>query len=702
MTVLHTISRVIIVVLIAGLLMPGFVALPLAGDAIGFGRSVSVPVKVVLVGFSEREIDASYLTWTGSFKNLPNSITNIDLESGNSTGVVFRPEYSLKIASTAFREELVSYLHSIGRRSHGKNPWFGQYQVDKQNEDYYNFAPLAIDYEVYDANSVEDWLWAHGEDIDGYPEAGWTIILAYLPELPSVSWSDVQAFKRTNGDQLPKSMPHYYGISHTDLDLGYKSRYRDYMNAWGGHHRLWFIDLSAGPVFNSEWEDLPLQVVLGDNNIDTSSVFGKKWLTEYLADYVWQATLNFIAPDFVYYPQYSPNYKIDVFVLDDRNPEEKVKVPIQDTVNKDTVAAAYRDLVPYSTVTVNLSFPEVTQPLHELIRSHYKYTDSWIEGNVFATPERYGVVDLRPIYEYMLDNIESFESSPRTSPDAITIPVFAFALSGETYFTYTYKWSIGKIDWETGALLGIALKECVFISYNQWEFTRGDQVDPPQQGKGEGFTQTIIHEVGHELGLMHPHQYGDVGDFIFSPMGYFTDDYEFGQIDKDALRRAHVDQLYLETELLLAQASGNPDVAGLVSQAREKLIEVDSAYAKMEYDTAIHPALAAHNLANQASPNSVPPKEAVARLEDTLNKARNELAETKSQIPIYLVAGVGVGFGAAMAVLTLMRRQVVRGKKLSGTESLVEAPRHCVSCGREILPESLFCEHCGARQRSVA
>jgi hypothetical protein len=666
MTFLRKLSRVLVVLLFASLAVPGFASIPWAEASTDFDRSVSLPVKVVLIGFNEQQVDTTYLSWSGYDKNLPSSITNVALESGNSTGVVFRPKYSFSFASSSLKESLVSYLGTIGRKVHGKNPWFGQYQIDKQNKGYYVSVPIAIDYVVYDANSVEDWLWAHGQDIGGYPEDGWTIIIVNLPELPSVSWADVQTFKRSNGDQLPKSMPHYYGISHTDVDLGYKSRYRDFMNAWGGHHRLWFIDLSAGPVFNSEWEDLPLQVVLGDNKLDVSSTFGKKWITEYLADYIWQATLNFIAPQFVYYPQYSPNYQIDVFILDDRDPAEKGIIPIQGTVNKDMVASAFRDLVPYSTVTVNLSFPKVTQQLHELIRSHYKYTDSWIQGNIFASPERYGVVDLRPIYQYMLENMASFDPKAHMGPDTITIPVFAFALSGETYFTYTYKWSIGKTDWETGALLGIALKECVFISYNQWEFTRGDQVDPPQPGKGEGFTQTIIHEVGHEFGLMHPHEYGDIGDFIFSPMGYFTDDYKFGQIDKDAIQRAHVDQVYMVTQLFLAEAGGNPEVTGLVSQARDKLAEVDSAYSRMEYGNAFEPALEAYSLAKQASPRSVVPQETEGQLGDTLNKTRSELAEAKSQIPMYFIAGLAAGLVAAMAIFLFIRRQLPHSRRLGG------------------------------------
>ena len=685
--------HVFVVLLITTLAASGFVNIPqVAAASSNFGRSVAIPVRVVLVGFDETQIDAGNLAWSGSGKNLPDSITNVDLISGNTTGVVFRPQYSISFASSGFKDSFVSYLKSIEKKTTGKNPWFVQYQGDKDNSDYCVAEPMPVNYVVYDANSVEEWLWSHGNDVGGYPVDGWTIVVAYLPELPSISWMDIQAFRRTNGEELPKSKPHYYGISHTDADLGYKSRYRDFMNAWGGHHKMWFVDLSAGPVWNAGYEDLPLQVAIGDNNIDITRGFGKSWLTEYVSDYVWQATLNFVAPSFVYYPQYVSNYQVDVFILDDRSSDEKLKVPIEKTVNRDMVASSLQGLVPYSKVTVNLNYLEINDDLRELIRSNTKFADSWIYGSISCSPQRYEVVDLRPIYKYVLDNLGTLDPNPRLTEDTMTIPVFAFAFSGQTYFTYAYKWDIGKVDWETGALLGIALDEFVFVSFNQWEFTRGEQIDPPQPGKGDGFTQTLIHEVGHEFGLMHPHQYGNIGDFVYSAMGYFTDDYEFGLTDKDALQRAHVDQLYIKTLELLARMDGS-SAAQDAAKVREKLAQVDSAYVKMEYASAIPLVVEAYALAKQSAPT----------LTTTQTHATTqpgyEPSATKDQSLLYLVAGLAVGLVVAVVVFVVMKRQTTRGKDPSATRTHAVAAQHCVSCGNEIMSQSLFCEHCGANQR---
>ncbi len=617
------------------------------------GRSVTIPIKVILVGFDQNQIVPTDMIAASSGTPLPASIPAFDFDTGNNTGVIYRPAYSFSFAPPNFKNNFENYLKSIAQTKTGNDTWFIQYAEDPQNPDYTDQNPVTIKYVVYDANSVENWLWSHSADFGGTLTNGWTIIISYLPDLPSVSFSDVHNFLLSNGKTTLSTTPHYYGLSATDKDLGYQSRYRDFMNAWGGHHRMWFVDLSAGPVFNSQWEDLPLQVAVGDNKIDLTSDFGHHWLTDYVGDYVSQATYNFIAQSFVYYPQYAKNYQIDVFVMDDRNQTDKAAIPIQRTVNKDLIQAAFRDLVPYSQVTVNLNFPTITPELDQLIKSNYKYTDSFMSGFVFASPQRYGVVNVKPAYNYMLSHLSQFESQPFFSGDTMTVPVFAFAFSGQTYFTDTYKWSIGKYDWENDALLGEALPKLVMISYNQWEFTRGNWIIPQQHGKGEGFTETIIHETGHEFGLMHPHQYGSIGDFISSPMGYFTNDYAFGQIDKDSIQRAHVDELYMATERLLAQSPGVS--SSTLSQVNAGLAQAEASYEQMNYTAAIPPVLAAFHLAQQATGNSAGLPQSsfefsTAQFLTTPPTTMQQSASTTSYIP-YLVIGIFVGLLGAAAIL---------------------------------------------------
>ena len=128
------------------------------------------------------------------------------------------------------------------------------------------------------------------------------------------------------------------------------------------------------------------------------------------------------------------------------------------------------------------------------------------------------------------------------------------------------------------------------------------------------------------------------------------------------------------------------------------IAEVDSAYASMEYGNAMGPVIAAYSLARQASPKIVTPQEIIGHLGDALNKTRSELAEARSQAPMYLIAGLAAGLVVAVVIFLLMRSKVVHAKTRDKTEVDTKASRHCVSCGKQILPDSVFCECCGARQ----
>jgi hypothetical protein len=135
---------------------------------------------------------------------------------------------------------------------------------------------------------------------------------------------------------------------------------------------------------------------------------------------------------------------------------------------------------------------------------------------------------------------------------------------------------------------------------------------------------------------MHPHQYGDIGDFTVSPMGYFTDDYKFGVIDKDAIQRAHADQLYMDAMSLISSSSSSD----LASQVRSRLAEADAAYSQMKYADAVQAALSGHQLAVQAAGTTTGPVAAPV------------------MSMIYLVVGAVVGLAIGLgAVMVLKRRK---------------------------------------------
>jgi len=637
-------------------------------------RYVSIPVKVVFVGVDPSTVDLGYIKWGG---NLPTTTFGQVLQpppGGSPTGVVYNVSYTFTFAGDEYKSKLESYLQSIQEVKNEPNPWFYYYTGEPSGyvstSNFYSLKAV-----TYDANKVENWIYNNQQDLGDFPSNGWTLMFMYLPELPSYSYEDYSDFLVYQRAAKPNGTAHYYSVRYQDSDLGYQLRYRDYSTGWGGIHRLWFNDLSAGPTFWTWPEDFPLQIELKDNNIDLRSPYGRTWFTQYVADYITQATWNIVTPFFVYTPTYSSKYTFDVHIFDNRTVKEKQAVDIHSTVDPDKIRATFQDLLPYSDIEASVKFEDLSnyKVLQEVIRSNYKYTDSFTFG-VSGQPLQYGIVDARPVYMYLEDNLQKFEPNFHRDRSEFTVPVFAFAFSNDTLFTFTYKWIIAQPDSEVKALLGVALGDITLVSLSQQQFQRGNYVTPIQPGRGEGFTQVIIHESGHMLGLSHPHNFGPVGDFIMSVMGYYTYDYVFGQSDKDALRRVHVDQIYLDVESMLETLSSQNPLSSL--SIRNELNGVDAKYSQMDYVGALSLVLKAEEA------------------------ARSALASSLSGIVlpmIYVIAGIVVGFVGAWIVL---RRHAKPRGLPSGTMTtwnVPARPRYCTNCGKPTHPNDMFCYYCGAK-----
>lgn len=194
----------------------------------------------------------------------------------------------------------------------------------------------------------------------------------------------------------------------------------------------------------------------------------------------------------------------------------------------------------------------------------------------------------------------------RRDTNEFTLPVFAFAFSAGIYFGYTYKWYVAALKVDVANFQGISLGDMALIGMNEGDFKRGDNVSPPQPGKGIGFTHDVIHEAGHSLGLMHPHQFGYLEDFESSPMSYWSWDYKFSQFDKDSINRAHADQMINLAMTTLAQAEGvlNGRIAfgsasDQITSARTLVDKALQKYDSMQYVLAVEiAAQAAQNASN--------------------------------------------------------------------------------------------------------
>jgi hypothetical protein len=109
--------------------------------------------------------------------------------------------------------------------------------------------------------------------------------------------------------------------------------------------------------------------------------------------------------------------------------------------------------------------------------------------------------------------------------------------------------------------------------------------DPALQSIGYGFTSTIIHEVGHHVGLSHPHDgfdyeanvdYGPGDDFYFAwsgdesntIMSYMDLNWDFSQFDRDNMNRYMTVNFINQANVILAKIIASPR-AGSVSSDLE-------------------------------------------------------------------------------------------------------------------------------------
>ena len=540
-------------------------------------RTASFDIKVVLIGLDEKVVDKEYLKW-----NSPETRFQLFQIPGLNTNAQYSLSYEYVFPDKSFVNAFVQFLHSKGKNEPRQNViWnISFFKIKTRYSWNYTHFPVESSNTYYPADDVEAWLVEHESDYGGFPENGYVLILADLStRLPSTTADQFELALR--GEDV-EFTPHFYNKTYEDSDLGIKLN-RRYMTAWGGHSRLFFADLSAGP--EEAAEQLPIQLASAVNSIDFSTTYGRSWLNHFLADYVSGAVYNLFTPDFVYPINYASSYKVKILILDNRT--DTTEPPITRTFDQEAAVKEWQTLLPWAEVTAETKYARIGDypELQRIVvnsRSPAKY----------GSPPDSPAVDARPVYEWLSEygqgHIKDFMEVKRDMEE-FDIPVFAFAFTGEYQFGFTYKELVSKeLDFDR-TIWGVALYDLVLISHSTNDFRIGDSADPAQPGKGFGFTNTVIHEVGHMLGLMHPFQtsYDPTENFVASVMAYYPYEQGFSIFDRDALARGYADQLLRETAQLLAETRFVLINQGDLSAARAKADSAEKAYSNMNYGDSV-------------------------------------------------------------------------------------------------------------------
>jgi len=568
---------VLVLILVASSPFPSALADQQTAPSTVATRTASFDIKVVLVGFDEKLIDKDYLKW-----NSPAMRYQLFQIPGISTNTEYSLTYDYVFPGKAFTDEFVQFLHSVGKEEPRQNVIWNISYSKIRTAYYWNYTHFAAQSAntYYPADGAEAWLVQHESDYGGFPKNGYVLVLADLStRLPSATPAQLELALQRKEAVLT---PHFYNKTYMDSDLGIALN-RRYMTAWGGHSRLFFDDLSAGPEQTAE--QLPIQLAYAANSVDISTTYGKTWVNQFLSDYISGAVYNLFTPDFVYPINFSYSYKIKVVVIDNRTAGQDP--PIASTFDQHIAVREWQALVPWANVTAETRYVSISDypDLQKIVveaRSSAKY------GSQPDSP----VVDARPVWYWLSEqgqgHIKDFMNATRDLNE-FDIPVFVFAFTGNYEFGFTFKESVSK-DFDR-AIWGVALYDLVLISHSTEDLRRGDtwMSDPRQPGKGFGFTNTVIHEVGHMLGLMHP--FATLSDptenFVASVMAYYPYDYSFSVFDRDALCRGQADQLLRVTAQLLGDTPSILVNQGDISSAKASVARAEEAYSSMNYTDAI-------------------------------------------------------------------------------------------------------------------
>jgi len=453
----------------------------------------------------------------------------------------------------------------------------------------------------------------------------------------------------------------------TEPDLGLVQT-RHFMTGWGGNQRFYYLDLSAGPSY---WtSELPIQVASQVREVDLATAYGRYWRTQFIADYLSGVVYNLFAADQVYPVNYSSKYNFRLFVFDNRNSSEMANPRLASTVNETLIRGELEKLIPYSNVTITTKYANVTDypGLAAIVASATtNIKDQAVNGSI---------VDARLVYNWLSTNgeghISQFINATRDSQE-YDIPAFIFAFTGRYNFGFTFKEEV-FLHRDPDSIYGVALGDLVLISHGQSDFRAGDYSSgngEPQPGKGIGFTRTIIHELGHMLGLAHPFSYDFTEDFTDSVMGYYANSLTFSQFDEDTLLRGINDQLLIFAQVTLANTTSNIFNSARISVANRAIALANEKYGAMQYAQAV---------------------------QDSIDAALNAYAAQLASVGLFAIFSPGLVFGliglaVGVAVGVLVGYLVFKRKPTSGIQYY-----RCPTCQQPLRWDAVmtrwYCDRC--------
>lgn len=505
--------------------------------------SQATPINLVFLGYESDEIDEEALLGV-----LPDSSTPqvryppfYGLE-GRPMGLRYEFDYNIVYTDNRFETGFFRYLDKIGVEG---DPTIYQQAYNDQASNVLDVTGPVL---YVDAPSVEAWLGRRARVLGLDPREGYTIYF--------INWYNRPDFQ----------FHLYTRTSEADPDTGvnfgeaYESRA---LMAWGGEHgRTWFYDLSAGPEWNTtnyivDFTDLdgngvedyrmpPIWEYMPGGYRDPSALSTDLGLATRFA------AINLL---FAASPLYDPlntapgpnGAKIAHVELFEDDPASSGL----DWIDRDYIHGALSSFQFYYDWQTHLEDNDPIDPGAQ--RAFHIFTEILAEDdcwNAYGTP-------FAELFCYFGANYDRY--IPEYGPDDYPIGVFALNTTDANMGNWFGLLGFADDDWATGT-------QSYVFQFNT----------PTYNQLGYGMSTTTVHEVGHHIGLSHPHDgydpsldldYGPGDDFYFawvgdeshSVMHYLALSNEFGMFDQDNSYRWEMAGYLNWSNELLGQILAHPD-----------------------------------------------------------------------------------------------------------------------------------------------
>jgi hypothetical protein len=524
-----------------------------------------VPINLVFIGYDRNTIDREALR-----RQLPRSYDPVVRVAefyglpGRDMGLKFNFDYNITFAENRFANQFFDYLEQIGAPG---DPTVYQLAYNDQEKNVLDVTGPVL---YIDGPSVEAWL---AENLNVKPNS-YTVVFINWYSRPDFQF---HVYEKTN-EPDPDTEHNFGQEDHTK------------MIAWGGtNSRLWFYDLSAGPEWNTDnW-------VVDTHDLDGDGV------EEYRMPPIWEYTKNgyrrpgLLSKDLGLVTRYvainllfttSPLYD-PLLTAPDVGGDKVLHITMfEDDPNNlgteiiDTgyIQSQLASLVPYYNWQVELV--DVNPIDNQARRAFRIFTglrqsdDCW---NEFGTP-------FAQLFCFFNANLDRYV--PAYDEEDYVIPIFAFNTTDARMGDQLGLLGYADDDWMTGTQ--------TFV----FEFD-----SPLLVEFGYGFSTTTVHEVGHHIGLSHPHDgydselgldYGPGGEFYYVWVGDESDTImqylglsnTFSQFDMDNLYRWEFAGYLNWANDLLDDILAHPDAANVqdnVAQAEAYAMQAIESFKNWDY-----------------------------------------------------------------------------------------------------------------------